>query len=213
MSFDRLARHYRWMEFVLAGGLLQRARTVWLPEVPTTRRALLLGEGNGRFLGPALAALPDATFHCVDASGGMLEQASRAVSDENRNRVTFEVASLPDWRPTSGSFDLVVTNFFLDCFPSTELPRVMAVIADAISTKAAWLLTDFAIPTGRWRKVRAQLIHQAMYTFFRWSTKIRARRLIAPEPLLSDLGFERQAVREFEWGLVRSSLWRRIDRA
>lgn len=67
MSFDRLARHYRWMEAVLAGQTLQRARTAWLANVGTPRRALLAGEGNGRFLEAAVLALPTTRFLCVDA--------------------------------------------------------------------------------------------------------------------------------------------------
>jgi hypothetical protein len=209
MSFDRLAPHYRWMEFVLGGDVLQQARTCWLSEVSMTRRALLLGEGNGRFLGRALAALPDATFHCVDASDGMLRQADRVVPASDRKRVTFEVASLPGWRPYGESYDLVVTNFFLDCFPAEELEEVIAVAAEASAVKSAWTLTDFAIPGSGWKRARAKMIHGAMYAFFRWATGIRAHRLIAPEPLLAALGFERVGAREFERGLVRSSLWRR----
>src|SRR5439155_22241467 len=35
MSFDTLAPHYRWMEFILAGKKLQRCRTAFLDEIPT----------------------------------------------------------------------------------------------------------------------------------------------------------------------------------
>ena len=50
MSFDLLAPHYRWMEWVLAGEKLQRCRTAWLEVLPAPARVLILGEGNGRFL-------------------------------------------------------------------------------------------------------------------------------------------------------------------
>ena len=50
MSFDHLAPHYRWMEWLLAGSKPQRCRTTFLDTLPTARHALLLGEGNGRFL-------------------------------------------------------------------------------------------------------------------------------------------------------------------
>src|SRR5436189_4439542 len=77
MSFDRFAPHYRWMEAVLAGGLLQRCRTRWLTEVRGARRALLVGEGNGRMLEACAAALPDCQFTVLDQSEGMLAQAQR----------------------------------------------------------------------------------------------------------------------------------------
>src|SRR5712671_6722984 len=50
VNFDVLARHYRWMELVLAGEKLQRCRTAFLGEIPAARNILLLGEGHGRCL-------------------------------------------------------------------------------------------------------------------------------------------------------------------
>src|ERR1041385_77794 len=50
MSFDALAPHYLWMEWLLAGRKLQRCRTAFLDEARAARDILLLGEGNGRFL-------------------------------------------------------------------------------------------------------------------------------------------------------------------
>jgi len=38
MSFDVLAPHYRWMELVCAGDLLQRCRMAHLARVPTARQ-------------------------------------------------------------------------------------------------------------------------------------------------------------------------------
>lgn len=37
MSFDRIAPHYRWLEAILAGNVLQRARTAWLAATPPPR--------------------------------------------------------------------------------------------------------------------------------------------------------------------------------
>ena len=50
MSFDRLASHYQWIEAVAFGRDLQRARLAFLEELDSPRRALLAGEGDGRFL-------------------------------------------------------------------------------------------------------------------------------------------------------------------
>ena len=50
MSFDTLAPIYRPLEAVLAGGVLQLCRTSFLAESVDRRRALILGEGPGRFL-------------------------------------------------------------------------------------------------------------------------------------------------------------------
>jgi len=75
MSFDSLAAHYRWMEWLLAGRKLQRCRTAFLRRINPPREVLLLGEGNGRFLEALLQAHPQARVTCVDASAAMLERA------------------------------------------------------------------------------------------------------------------------------------------
>jgi SAM-dependent methyltransferase len=209
MSFDRLARHYRWMERVLAGDTLQRARTAWLAQVGTPRRALLVGEGNGRFLAAALGALPTTRFVCVDASDGMLEMARRAVPRGELGRVEFEHRVLPGWSPDRAGFDLLVTHFFLDCFPAETLERLVPILAQGLEPNAPWLIADFVLPARGPARWRARVIHALMYAFFRWATRLPARSLAAPEPWLLRNGFTCAAQQEFEWGLIRSSLWRR----
>lgn len=208
MSFDVLAPHYRWMEAVLAGGTLQRVRTAWLGRVGQPERVLLAGEGNGRFLRAALRAFPGATFHCVDASAAMLRRARNGLSDADASRVVFEIAALPAWKP-DGAFDLVVTHFFLDCFPPADLARIMELLAAVAAPRARWLVADFAIPARGLARVRATVIHALMYRFFRVAARLPASELTPPEPILTELGFVREAVLEEEWGLLRSSLWRR----
>ena len=123
MSFDLLAPHYRWMEAVLAGDKLQKCRIHWLDSVRHCRRALLVGEGNGRFLEVCAERLPDAQFTVVDASPKMLREAEmRWRNAGGDNRATFIHATLPGLK-LSRSFDLVVTNCFFDCFNREQLPH------------------------------------------------------------------------------------------
>lgn len=209
MSFNRLARHYRWMEAVLAGRTLQRARTAWLGDVGTPQRALLFGEGNGRFLSAALEALPKTQFVCVDASAAMLEIARRTVPRGDLARVEFLHHTLPAWRPEPGGFDLVVTHFFLDCFPAALLEPIVVMIAESLRPDATWLIADFALPDRGLARWRAQAIHWMMYAFFRRMTRLPATALVPPEPFLARAGLVRRGIREYEWGLIRSSRWRR----
>src|SRR6185437_1080687 len=48
-KFDRLARVYRWMEWLSFGPYLSRCRRAFLPQLRDARRALVLGDGDGRF--------------------------------------------------------------------------------------------------------------------------------------------------------------------
>jgi SAM-dependent methyltransferase len=79
MSFDAIAPHYRWLEQVTAGSLLQCCRTQFLHELGNARNILLLGEGHGRFLIELVKINPTAQITCLDASARMLERAHAAL--------------------------------------------------------------------------------------------------------------------------------------
>jgi ubiquinone/menaquinone biosynthesis C-methylase UbiE len=210
MSFDRLAPHYRWMEAALAGGLLQRGRTRWLPEVHTAKRALLAGEGNGRFLERCAHELPHCHLTVVDESAAMLAQARRRwLLAGGTGRIDFQRADLRAWRWDGEGFDLVVTNFFLDCFSPAELSRVVHNLSAATSSKAYWLLTDFTVPPSGWPRTRARVLLGLAYSFFRVATGISARHITAPDEALRTAGLQLQRREFFNSGLLHADLWQR----
>ncbi len=213
MSFDFLAPHYRWMEWLLAGSKLQRCRTAFLQEIPKPRRVLLLGEGNGRFLAELAVKNPEAEFTCVDASAQMLRCARERLrrNGPGQTSVRFIHADILDWRP-DGQFDLIVTHFFLDCFRPEQLERIVGQIADAAAPGARWLLADFCEPAAGWAKWRARLILMSMYLFFRVVARLPAGRLTVPDKMLSQRGFTLGSRRVFEWGLLHSDVWLATER-
>lgn len=213
MSFDRLAPHYRWMEAVLAGGLLQRCRTRWLADVGQPRRALLVGEGNGRMLVECARALPGCEFLVLDQSQAMLAQARRNWEKTGANQsVVFQQADLREWRAGSARFDLLITNFFLDCFSPTELRRVVANLSAAALPNARWLLADFTVPATGWQRLRARAVLALAYGFFRCATGISASRVADPGELLRAEGFLLQRQERFNHGLLHADLWMRHEK-
>ena len=210
MSFDHLAPHYRWLEAILAGGLLQRCRTHWLRETRGAKRVLLAGEGNGRMLAACAKALPVAEFTVLDQSTAMLAQARRRWHRTGgRQNVVFQQADLRNWQYAGEKFDLVVTNFFLDCFPPTELGQVVANLSSAAATSAQWLLTDFNLPESGWRRFRARWVLALAYQFFRLATGLAAGRITAPDEALRAQGFVLRDRQHFNHGLLQSDLWER----
>jgi ubiquinone/menaquinone biosynthesis C-methylase UbiE len=211
MSFNRLAPHYRWMEWLLAGRKLQRCRTTFLPAVPPPRHALLLGEGNGRFLVELLRRFPRTRVVCMDASVRMLEcaRARLRANKLNADRVEFLHADLLEQSPPMESFDLVVSHFFLDCLRPEQLGQVVARIAAATAPDARWLLADFCEPPGGAARWRARVILRAMYLFFRWATGLPATNVTPPDPYLERHGFQLCERRCTEWGLLHTDLWLR----
>lgn len=221
MNFDRIAPFYAALERLTVGNLQQRARERFLPEVRSARRVLLVGEGDGRFLAAALTACPQAHFTVIEASACMLDLArrrssavgERSTSTDDRagarphpgtDRVAFVHAALPDWQPASaGAFDLVVTNFFFDCFTPVELAPIVASLSDAAAPACTWLVAEFA-PARSWRS-RALLA--LAYSFFRLTAGVRARSVPDHSGLMKAHGFRLLREESMSRGLITTQLW------
>lgn len=209
MSFDLVAPHYHWLETIAFGNALQRARTCWIDTIARPKRTLIVGEGDGRFLCELVRAFPAIDIDCIDASKAMLQLAGarlRRTHPESASRVHFLCEDLLKWSPRK-SYDLVVTHFFLDCFPAGELEEIIAKLASAAGPGAIWLIADFAIPRTRFARARARWWLRMMYTFFRAAAGIAANELVDPTPYLDGHGFIRASENLSRGNMLRSDMY------
>ncbi len=207
-GFDRVARIYRRLEYLAFGDMLQRARIAHLSHAATAQRALLVGDGDGRFLAALLAANPHVHVTSIDASAAMLALAEPRVATADHARVLFlcadiRTAALPR------NCDLIVTLFSLDCFTDEDAARVVARLGDCAAPHAQWLFADFAVPARGLARWHAQVIVRALYTFFRWRTGIDARTLPNSDAHIQRAGFRACERRFFRHGLVTSVVYAR----
>lgn len=212
MSFDRIARHYRLLETIAFGQALQRARVCWIDNIPRPKRALILGEGNGRFLCELLRVHPEIDVDCIDRSARMLALAKRRIRKlcpGSYERVRFVHQDVRDW-PAQHSYDLLVTHFFLDCFRRDELKAIIEKLAAAAMPIATWLVADFTIPpSGTIGRVHSKFWLRLMYWFFRRTAGISASELFDPSPYLRANRFTCLACQLARIGMVKSELWQR----
>jgi SAM-dependent methyltransferase len=211
VSFDAVAPWYRTLETIAFGNALQRARTACLDETASARRALILGEGNGRFLAALLQRHPLIRVDCVDSSERMLELARRQVletSPEEIRRVTFLQEDVRTWTPHD-RYDLIVTHFFLDCFNTRQVGLMLAKLAQAAAPNSVWLLADFQLPAAGFARLHAKAWLALRYWFFRAAAGIDAQELVDPSPVLRVEGFTLARQERYRLGMVKSELWRR----
>lgn len=207
-GFDKLARPYRWLEYLSFGPLLWRSRVLWLEHMLYAREALVLGDGDGRFTAALLRANRDVRVHAVDASAAMLRQVTRrAIAQGDGERVTPVCADATAWLP-SAAFDLVCSHFFLDCLDDAQCVALARQVADRMPAGSVWVVTDFAIPPGalRWP---AWLLVRLLYAAFGVLTGLRVRRLPEYAMALGAAGLRSVAVRQLLCGVLRSELWQR----
>jgi cyclopropane fatty-acyl-phospholipid synthase-like methyltransferase len=213
MNCDFVAPYYQALEYVSFGKSLERRRWAFLSAATNSRNALLCGGGDGRFLARLLRANSGVRVDFVDLSPKMVDLAERRITAMGRAfraRVRFHVADLRTFEPSPGTYDLVVTHFFLDCFSDSEVADLAVTLASWTVPQAQWIVSEFEQAQGRFAELWTNLVVRALYAAFRVSTNLQVTRLPRYEDALSSAGFHLQRREQALGGLLRSSLWQRL---
>jgi SAM-dependent methyltransferase len=210
-NFDRVARIYRWAEYLCLGTALRRTREHFLPQLEGRRHAVALGDGDGRFLARLLRQQPHLDAVAVDTSAAMLQllqqRCLRTAPDAAGRLRTVQVSALD--LPPQPEADLIVTHFFLDCLTQNEVETLARKLSGEVAPGTLWLLSDFGEPRPRALRPLAALYIRSLYLAFRVLTGLRTSTLPDPQTALRSAGFERIARAERLFGLLYTELWRR----
>jgi ubiquinone/menaquinone biosynthesis C-methylase UbiE len=206
-NFNFIARPYRWFEYLTLGKSLENCRNHFLLQLLDRRHALVLGDGDGRFLAQLLKQNPDLHADAVDISTAMLQllrkrcktatpNAAVRLRTHHANAITI---------PLQPGYDLVVTHFFLDCFTTKQLQTLLPGLAHCLRPGALWVISDFNIPATR--PFAARLLVATLYRAFGLLTGLAVRSLPEYPPLLGRIGFVLLERRSRLAGLLISELW------
>jgi SAM-dependent methyltransferase len=209
-NFNRLAGIYRWMELASFGPWLERCRFAFLNELDELgerRKALVLGDGDGRFTGRLLRANCAVRIDAVDASEAMLRALVRRAGPD-AERVRTHCADIRKWELVGGQYDLVVSHFFLDCLTTEEVEALAGRVRRAVSPSAVWLVSEFAVPEGWSGRLVARPVVWGLYWAFGRLTELKVRGLPNYGAALRSSGFRLEQRREWLGGLLVSELWR-----
>jgi cyclopropane fatty-acyl-phospholipid synthase-like methyltransferase len=207
VNFDRIARPYRWLEYLSFGPWLARCRSAQLAHLTSARHALLLGDGDGRFLARLLAVNPNVTADVVDSSHSMLmllqHRLRRSGGDQ---RICLHHADALTWSPT-GTYDLIVSHFFLDCFFPHQLEQLFDSVLPHALPEAKWVISEFAIPRNPFGACFARGTIRWLYRAFGWTTGLRVRALPDFANSLRGRGLILSKDQRYLAGLLCSQLW------
>ena len=204
--FDRLARSYRWMEMFTFGPWLERCRFAFLREMAGCNRAVILGDGDGRFVARLLGSNSTVVIDAVDSSWEMLRELLKRAGRDAR-RVLLYHADAREWLPLNPPYDLIVTHFFLDCFTEEEVGALAGKLRGALSPGAMWVVSEFAIPEGSFGRWAARPVVWLLYCAFGLLTGLRVRRLPDYAAALCAVGFSRVERKTFLSGLLVAEIW------
>lgn len=205
-NFDRLAGLYFWMEWLSFGPYLARCRHAFLGEMKGARRALVLGDGDGRFTRALLKANTAVQVDAVDASAAMLRALLRRAGPDAQ-RVRTCVADSRHWAPNSQRYDVVATHFFLDCLTTGEVRELAARVRPALGEDGAWMISDFAVPQGAYGRFVARPLIAFLYFAFGVMTGLRVRRLPGHSAAMEQAGLTLRERRTWLGGLLAAEMW------
>jgi len=211
-NYGRIARVYRWLEYAAFGGALQRSRETFIDRLHSARSIAVFGGGDGRCFEAILRECPEAKVDAFDIDPVMIAFARRRADAVAPGRVSFHQADARTRVLPAGHYDAVVTQYFLDCFPSDQLQRLIPSIENSLKSGALWLFADFAIPPPgapailRWR---AQITIAILCWFFRWQVKHPLHNLPPMEEMLLAQGWAPLATRERSGRMVRTVLFQK----
>lgn len=188
-GYDRLAPVYEGLEALSFGNALMKARTALLPSLPPLETALVLGEGDGRFVCALLKSQPRCQVTCVEQSPGMVQRAhARLSKTPSVANVNFSIQDAASFQPEKRRYDALFTTFFLDCFTEPQLRELIPKWLRGLKRRGLWYYVDFEQPENGFAALRARMYLSTMHTFFRWQTDLQPRRLADPHPIFIEHG-------------------------
>jgi SAM-dependent methyltransferase len=205
-DLNGLAGLYRWMEYATFGPWLAWCRSEYLGELGGCRRALVLGDGDGRFTARLLRANPHVEVDAVDASTAML-RALVCRAGPHAGRVRAFCADIRLWEPVNAPYDLIVTHFFLDFLTIDEVRALAGRLRGAVSPSVRWVVSEFFVPQGWYGRVVAAPVVAGLYFGFGRLTGLAVRSLPDHPGALRAAGFGLGKRRERLGGLLASEIW------
>jgi Methyltransferase domain len=202
-NFDRIARLYRWLEYLSFGPALLACRTHFLSHSQHCRKALVFGDGDGRFLARLRARNPALHADAIDNSPAMLRLlAHRVAAHPSTAPLILHCIDARTFTPSGSGYDLIVTHFFLDCFSEPEVAALATRLTPHLAPGALWLLSEFAAPS-----LLSSLLVRSLYFAFRLLTHLRTTQLPQHSAILVASGFTLRRRHLRLGGLLVSELW------
>ncbi|GEM_PF-348283 len=207
-GFDRLSWVYDAIVKLVFGSELDRLQQDALKSIHSASRILIIGGGSGTLLPYLLEHIGPEQIHYAELSENMRSLAAGRLNEIQKQRMLFysDLSEIPK----SVNFDLILLPFVLDCYSESNITSMLKDCQARMNPQASLIITDFSseIASGyqpSWLK--SAFIH-LLYTFFRWTTAIEAKRLAPFDALTMAAGFSQASKISRYKGWVQSTQWR-----
>lgn len=198
-NFNIIAPIYDVLARVVFGYQLELAQRRFLDDIRADARVLIVGGGTGKIL-EWLPENSNLAINYVELSEGMMRHAKQRY--KNGNHVSF---CTQDILETKGDYDVIITNFFLDCFEREKLDNVIAHTHALLKSGGTWLVTDFALPTN----AKQRMLLRTMHTFFKLIASLESTALQDIKGRLGGVGLKLNKEAFFSKQLIFSAVFKK----
>ncbi len=198
-GFDFLAPIYDFLARLIFGRSIVVSQTWFLDQVPPKAKVLILGGGTGWLLEKLIKQNSSCTVWYVEASAKMIEKTRDRFLSDQANFIHGTEEDIP----TRVTFDVIITNFYLDLFSEEKLERVVERISVQTHSSSRWLVTDFVNGGVWWQRWMLKV----MYLFFRSVCDIEANRLPNWTKCLSSHQWGEVSSKDWYEAFIRSTAW------
>jgi tRNA (cmo5U34)-methyltransferase len=204
MSFDSIAPVYDSLSRMVYGKSIVAAQNHFLKYIPEGSHILIVGGGTGWIIDAIFEVNRTCSIVYLEASQKMLQKAQARVDADDLPRVKFLFQSE---MPSEGSYDVIITNFFLDLFPPHKLVSILHQLKDRMKHDGRWIVTDFVDGGKLWQRLLLQL----MYWFFKRISKIEATTLPPWSLLLAEDGMQKVEEKHFYVGFIETAIYKKVN--
>jgi len=143
-NYNKAAWFYEQASTVYSAGQIRKAKAAQIAHIQPGQSISYLGVGTGE--DAVMAAKKGARVTCIDLSSSMIKRAQQKMSKAG---VTAELI-VGDVKTHSriGHYDVVATNFFLNCFREKQMQEMMQLAIDFIRPEGRLMLADVALSQG-----------------------------------------------------------------
>jgi len=182
------------------GKSMVASQRFFLKEIPPRANVLILGGGTGWILNEIAKTNVSCEIWYIDASAKMLEHARK---NAGVLRVHF-VHGTEDDIPPAITFNVLITNFYLDLFAEQKLDDVVRKVTFSLTRDACWIVTDF-LNRKRWQR----LLLFVMYSFFNVVAHLDNRHLPDWNVAIQRGGYRKIDSGLFYLGFIESAIFKR----
>ncbi len=174
-KFDTIAKYYNFLEILAFGRILYGTRIYLLNRTSNPLNILLVGEGTGCFLKYLVNCYPKSSITILDSSNRMIKIMQGHNEISKVQNITILQQDYFKHAPAI-KYDLIFTNFFLDCFKSSDVLEIVGKIRLMLNGTGEWRDVDFTMPHRRnlLNYNYHQLIFKVLYNSFRLICKIES---------------------------------------